>query len=72
MVTPEIKVVADLAAMVEEAAGRIAAEAKQAIAARGRLSVALSGGNTPKPVYERLTREPYRLGVEWAKVEVFY
>jgi 6-phosphogluconolactonase len=72
MLTPEIKVVADLGALVEEAAGRIAAEAKQAIAARGRFSVALSGGNTPRPVYERLTREPYRSGVEWAKVEVFF
>jgi 6-phosphogluconolactonase len=72
MLTREIKVVPDLAAMVEEAAGRIAVEAKQAIDARGRFSVALAGGNTPKPVYERLTREPYRSSVQWQNVEVYF
>lgn len=72
MGSPEIKVVPDLAAMVEEAAARIAVEAKRAIEAKGQFSIALSGGNTPKPVYERLTREPYRSDVEWPKVEVYF
>jgi 6-phosphogluconolactonase len=72
MLNPEIKVVADLPAMVEEAAGRIAAEAIRAINERQKFSIALSGGNTPKPVYERLTREPYRSGIAWEKVQIFF
>jgi 6-phosphogluconolactonase len=72
MLTPEIKVLADLPALVEEAAARIAAEARRATTEHGKFSIALSGGNTPRPVYERLTREPYRSIVQWPKVLIFF
>ena len=67
-----MKVVPDLAALVEEAAGRVAASAEQAIADRGMFSIALSGGNTPRPIYERLSTEPYRSRIDWSKVHVFF
>jgi len=37
-------------------------------AARGRLIVALSGGNTPKPMYELLAQEPVRSQLPWDRV----
>jgi len=39
---------------VEDAASLIESAAQEAIAARGVFSLSLSGGNTPKPVYEAL------------------
>src|SRR5579859_387754 len=72
MTSPEIKVVADLNALVEEAADRIASAARSAISDHDAFSVALSGGSTPEPVYRRLTEEPYRSAIDWAKVRVYF
>ena len=58
--------------MTKEAAGRIVEAAGEAIAARGGFSIALSGGSTPKPVYESLAREPYRSRINWDKVEIYF
>jgi 6-phosphogluconolactonase len=47
-------------------------QARQAIAARGRFSVALSGGSSPKKLYEMLSSPTYRSQVEWPKVYFFF
>jgi 6-phosphogluconolactonase len=52
-----------------EASSRIAVELRSAIGARGRASIALSGGNTPRGAYERLAQEA---GIDWSKVDVFW
>jgi len=72
MVTPEIQVRPDLASLTQEAADRIAAAAQAAIKAQDVFSIALSGGSTPKPVYERLAQEPYRSKIDWSKVQIFF
>ncbi|SMB92623.1 6-phosphogluconolactonase [Hymenobacter roseosalivarius DSM 11622] len=46
--------------------------ANQAIATHGRFSVALSGGNSPKKLYELLASSPYRSRVIWEKVDFFF
>ena len=69
---PEIKVVTDLNALVEEAADRIASAARGAIGDHDSFSLALSGGSTPEPVYRRLTEEPYRSAIEWGKVRIYF
>ncbi|MGH7466489.1 MAG: 6-phosphogluconolactonase [Longimicrobiales bacterium] len=43
-----------------------------AIRARGRFAVALSGGATPKGLYELLASDPYRASLDWELVEVFW
>ncbi|PJJ60813.1 6-phosphogluconolactonase [Hymenobacter chitinivorans] len=48
------------------------AQARAAIAGRGRFSVALSGGNSPKKLYELLAAAPYRAQVAWDKVYFFF
>ncbi len=60
---------ADAAALIAGAAELIAAEAAEAIAQRGRFSIALSGGNTPKPVYQRLAGVK---SIDWARMHVFF
>ncbi len=46
----------------------IAGEAADAITARGAFSIALSGGNTPKPVYEQLANA----SLDWRRVHIFF
>jgi 6-phosphogluconolactonase len=59
------QVLAELADYFVEQAGR-------AIAARGRFVVALSGGNSPKKLYELLASPAYREKVDWKKVYFFF
>lgn len=68
----QLVVVADHAALAEEGARRFEALARAAIAAQGRFSVALAGGNTPRGMYERLARPPYRDTIDWTGVHVFW
>ena len=64
----EAIVFADEGSLIAGAADFIAASAMEAIAARGSFAVALSGGNTPKPVYQRLASA----AIDWARVHVFF
>jgi 6-phosphogluconolactonase len=57
--------------------GRVAARlfvewAWQSVARKGRFCVALSGGSTPRAMYEQLAGETYRTQVDWGKVHVFW
>jgi 6-phosphogluconolactonase len=45
---------------------------KQAIKDHGAFFVALSGGSTPKAIFERLSSPPYDTMVEWNKVFLFW
>lgn len=53
---------------VETAAAIFSSSAIDAIARRGRFVTALSGGSTPKRLFERLTQSPYREAIDWRKV----
>jgi 6-phosphogluconolactonase len=60
-----------------DALARAAAEdfhrrAGQAVAARGRFTVALSGGRTPRRLYALLADEPYRTAVPWGRTHLFW
>ncbi len=54
------------------AADLVLQSARQAIAARGKFSIVLSGGRTPKGLYELLSKEPYLSGIGWADTHVFF
>jgi 6-phosphogluconolactonase len=44
----------------------------QSIAKDGQFMVALSGGNTPREMFELLATQEFRVQVDWAKVHVFW
>jgi 6-phosphogluconolactonase len=67
-----VAVLPDLATLSQEAAGRIAEQAREAVASRGRFTVALSGGSTPEGTYRLLAQEPYRSQVPWDGVHLFW
>ncbi|MGQ9908411.1 MAG: 6-phosphogluconolactonase [Candidatus Flexifilum sp.] len=54
------------------AADRIAAAAEFAASARGRFTIALSGGQTPIPLFELLASPEYASRIDWEQVHVFW
>ncbi len=58
--------------VAEAAAQRFIKFAQESITRRGRFSVALAGGNTPRRVYELLASERFKGRVEWPKVHLFF
>jgi 6-phosphogluconolactonase len=60
-------------AELAETAASITAEVIQAaVAHRGSCLWALAGGETPRGCYQRLSREPYRSSLPWAKLWLFW
>jgi 6-phosphogluconolactonase len=57
--------------LADHAAASLARLCKEAIAARGYFSLALSGGSTPPVLYARLLKDDYRNSIEWNKIHFF-
>src|SRR4051794_31036627 len=68
----ELVILPDQAALAEEAARRFIALAQAAIADRGRFTVALSGGSTPRALHQRLGQPPFSEAIDWANVLIFW
>lgn len=69
---PKISVWPDSAALMEAAALRIALIGQQAIAERGQFVWALSGGTTPRPLYELLGSKRFASALDWSRVVFFW
>lgn len=61
----------DPAAVARAAADAIEADARTALAERGRFSLVLSGGSTPKLLYTLLA-DAYAHRVDWPRVDVYF
>lgn len=59
-------------ALAENAAQRFAGAASDAVRSHGQFVVALSGGATPRGLYERLAAPPYVSALPWSLVQVFW
>lgn len=70
--TGQVRVFRDRDGLIREAAELFVSTAREAITANGVFRVALSGGNTPRPLYEALAAAPYREQVDWSKIQVFF
>jgi 6-phosphogluconolactonase len=68
----EIRIFDDASKAAEAASGRFTELAREAIRERGRFAVALSGGSTPKRVYELLAGGPFREQLDWSQVHIFF
>ena len=66
-----IEVVDDSAALAQAAARHIVAGANAAIAARGRCTIALSGGTTPHGAFTRLAEDSGK-ALDWRRVLVYF
>ena len=63
---------ATVEAVVAALADYFVATVGAAVARRGRCVVALSGGSSPKKLYQLLASEAYRTRVEWGRVDFFF
>lgn len=70
--TPNLQVFADASEVARAAALRFIEIARESIAARGRFSVALAGGSTPKRVYELLAGDELSHELDWSQVHIFF
>lgn len=68
----EVVVVADAAALAREAAHRVVDLARHEIDRRGRLTLALSGGSTPRALFRLLATPPQAGEIDWSRVHVFW
>ena len=68
----QIAIYPDTDTLSHEAAQYIVRLANEAIVTRGRFSIALSGGSTPKALYGLLATEPYLSQINWSSVEIFW
>jgi 6-phosphogluconolactonase len=68
----EVRVLPDAEALARDAADLFAHVAIEAVTMRGRASVALSGGSTPRRMGELLAQPPDRDRVPWNRIEVFW
>ena len=67
-----IRVYPDLESLSRAAAALLVAQANLAVADRGRFSVALAGGATPRRTYELLAAPPLKDQAPWDRVHVFW
>jgi 6-phosphogluconolactonase len=67
-----IEVVADETAAARRGAELFAEDAHEAVERRGAFAAALSGGSTPRRLYELLGRGPVRARVPWSKVHLLW
>jgi 6-phosphogluconolactonase len=72
MAKPVIRPQADAEQVSRAGAEEFIRIAREAIAARGRFSVALAGGSTPRRLYQLLAETPYYEQVNWLRVEFFW
>ena len=64
----KIITVADPAALADAAAERVLA---RMAANSGRIAICLTGGSSPKALYQLLATEPYRSRIPWDRVDWF-
>jgi 6-phosphogluconolactonase len=64
----KVEVLADKKALVEQALSLILSKVEPSIQQRGRFTIALSGGSTPKPLYEALGKQQ----LPWDKIHVLW
>jgi 6-phosphogluconolactonase len=69
---PVIRVFANAEALVTEVADRIVAAAGRSVADGQMFSLFLSGGSTPKALYERLAGDAFRDQIDWRAVELYF
>src|SRR5688572_29871560 len=68
---PEVRVLPDLATLSVAAAAEIASIARASVAARGRFTIALAGGNTPRQTYELLA-VTHRDAIDWTRIDLVF
>jgi 6-phosphogluconolactonase len=65
---PDIRVAADGREWAHQAAALVHAMSEEAIASHGRCLLALSGGSTPKTMYQTLASREWKARFDWSRI----
>ncbi len=68
----EIRVEPDEAAALQATADVLRETVRSAVATAGCVSIAISGGRTPRGMHRLLSRPPYAAGISWDRVHLFW
>ena len=68
LMTPHVEILADLPALIDRSLELVLEKLHSAIADRNLATIALAGGSTPKPLYEKLAQQ----NLPWDKLHVFW
>jgi 6-phosphogluconolactonase len=68
----ELEIFDDAASLAVDAAERVVGLAEHAIRDHGEFAFCVSGGRTPKGVYEALARPERAANVDWQRVRIFF
>lgn len=68
---PRAMVFPDLATLSDAVARAVVEAAHESLLHRGRFTIALSGGDTPRPAYELLGGR-YAGDIDWSRTEIFF
>jgi len=71
-VPPDHRIFDNPAELVQAAAEYLVGVVLASVASRGRCAVALAGGHTWRPVYQRLAEPPLVARVPWHAIEIFF
>lgn len=63
-----VEVLPDKAALIQRSLDLVLSKIQEAIAQRGICTIALAGGSTPKPLYEKIAQQ----NLPWDKIHVFW
>ena len=69
---PQIEILADNDTLARHVADRIRDQARRSIAERGRFTIALTGGDSPVPLYQALAEDSAYRDFPWEKTLCFF
>jgi 6-phosphogluconolactonase len=72
MVPAETTIFRDPEELAIAAAGQVSQAARESIAARGRFTLCLTGGSTPRRAYTILAAEQGEAAIEWSRTYLFF
>jgi 6-phosphogluconolactonase len=67
-----LSISSDLEELSRQVAGWLIDYIKETLEKQTRFTIALSGGNTPKKLYQLLSSDHYRNKIDWTKLHVFW
>src|SRR5256885_16712816 len=68
----DIRLCENAAVLAQQTADEFVRLAQESVAARGRFTVALAGGSTPKAAYALLVSAAYHDRVPWQQIDFFW
>lgn len=63
-----VEILPERKALIERGLSLVIAKLQEAIQSRGQFTLALAGGNTPKPLYEAISNQ----SLSWEKIQIFW